>query len=90
MAAAARLAADLRMLDEGSRARIVAVIEKAGLPTRGLSLDAGAVVDAMAFDKKVQAGRLRFVLPDRIGHVVVRDDVPLDLVRRAVDSLCGG
>ena len=87
MAAAARLAADLGMLDEGSRRRIVAVIDKAGLPSRGLRLDVGAVVDAMAFDKKVKSGKIRFVLPDRIGHVVIRDDVPVELVGRAVDSL---
>lgn len=87
MAAAARLATDLGMLDETSRRRIVAVIEKAGLPVRGLTLEPAAVVDAMAFDKKAKAGRLRFVLPDRIGHVVIRDDVPADAVRRAVESL---
>ena len=87
MAAASQLALDLGMLDGASRRRIVGVIEKAGLPNRGMKLDAGAVVDAMAFDKKVKSGRLRFVLPDRIGHVVIRDDVPTDAVRNAVESL---
>lgn len=87
MAAAAQLAVDLGMLDDPSRRRIVDVIEKAGLPARGLKLDLGAVVDAMAYDKKVKSGRLRFVLPDRIGHVVIRDDVPFDAVRRAVESI---
>jgi 3-dehydroquinate synthase len=89
MAAAAQLSADLGMLNDASRRRIVAVIERAGLPVRGLRLDVGAVVEAMAFDKKAKAGRLRFVLPDGIGHVVIRDDVPADAVRRAVESLRG-
>jgi 3-dehydroquinate synthase len=89
MAAAAHLAVELKMLDEASKRRIVAVIEKAGLPARGLALDTGEVVDAMAFDKKVKSGKLRFVLPDRIGHVVVRDDVPVELVRRAVEAIGG-
>ena len=40
-------------------------------------------------DKKIAAGKLRFVLPDRIGHVVIRDDIPLDRVREAVESLRG-
>ena len=87
MAAASQLAADLGMLDEPSRRRIVGVIEKGGLPARGMKLDVGAVVDAMAFDKKIASGRLRFVLPDRIGHVIVRDDVPTDAVRKAVESI---
>ena len=89
MAAAAQLAVDLGMLDDASRRRIVAVIESAGLPARGLRLDTEAVVDAMAFDKKVKDGKLRFVLPDRIGHVVVRDDVPVAAVKRAVKAIRG-
>jgi 3-dehydroquinate synthase len=89
MVAASQLAVDLGMLDDASRRRIVGVIGKAGLPTRGLRVDVGAVVDAMAFDKKAQSGRLRFVLPDRIGHVVIRDDVPIDAVRRAMESIKG-
>jgi 3-dehydroquinate synthase len=89
MAAAAQLAADLKMLDDASRARIVALIEKAGLPARGLRLDVDEIVDAMAFDKKAAAGKLRFVLPERIGSVVIRDDVPRDAVRRAVESIGG-
>lgn len=87
MAAAARAAVDLGMLDERSRARIVALIEQAGLPARGLTLETGEVVDAMLFDKKVKAGRVRFVLPDRIGHVVIRDDVPREIVENAVESI---
>jgi 3-dehydroquinate synthase len=89
MAAASHLAVELKMLDESSKRRILNVIEKAGLPASGLALDPGAVVDAMAFDKKVKSGKLRFVLPDRIGHVVIRDDVPVDLVRRAVEAIRG-
>jgi 3-dehydroquinate synthase len=45
------------------------------------------VVDAMIFDKKVKGGRMRFVVPDRIGHVVIRDDVPEKVVVEAVESL---
>jgi 3-dehydroquinate synthase len=89
MAGAAHLAVELKMLDDASRQRIVALIERAGLPARGLALDLDAVVNAMAFDKKVKSGKLRFILPDRIGHVVIRDDVPVDLVRRAVEAISG-
>jgi 3-dehydroquinate synthase len=89
MAAAAKLATDLGMLDEPSCRRIASVIEKAQLPTRGLTLPTADVVDAMIFDKKVRGGKVRFVLPDRIGHVVIRDDMPPDAVARAVDSLRG-
>jgi len=87
MAAASLAAVKLGMLDEASRRRIVEVIEKAGLPVGGMTLDVDKVVGAMHFDKKVKSGRVRFVLPDRIGHVVIRDDVPEAIVREAVESL---
>jgi 3-dehydroquinate synthase len=89
MVAAARLANQLGMLDEKSVQRITALIAAAQLPTGGMALDAAAIVEAMHFDKKVQSGKVRFVLPDRIGHVVIRDDVPAAMVRDAVDSLRG-
>jgi 3-dehydroquinate synthase len=89
MAAAAHASCKLGLIDDASRRRILAVIERAGLPVRGLTLDTEAVVSAMAFDKKVKSGKLRFVLLDRIGQAVVRDDVPLERVREAVESLRG-
>ena len=87
MCAASHLATKLGMLDMASHERIVKLTAAAGLPTSGLKLDTDAVVDAMAFDKKVQSGSIRFILPDRIGHVVIRDDIPRELVRDAVQSL---
>jgi 3-dehydroquinate synthase len=87
MAAAAKLCVSLGLLDEPARRRIVAVIEKAGLPTDGLKLDTGAVVTAMAYDKKAAAGRPRFVLLNGIGRADVYDDVPVEKVREAVESL---
>jgi len=38
----------------------------------------------MAHDKKAEAGHLAFVLPTQIGRVVVRADVPLQIIRSAL------
>ena len=89
MVAASRAAQKLGMLDDASVARITRLIAAAGLPTGGMTLDVGEVFSAMYFDKKVKSGKLRFVLPDRIGHVVIRDDVPDAVVRDALESLRG-
>jgi len=89
MVAASRAAQRLGMLDARSVSRITSLISAAGLPTGQLKLDVSRVMATMAFDKKVKTGRLRFVLPDRIGHVVIRDDVPAEVVREAVESLRG-
>jgi len=89
MVAASRTAMRLGMLDESSVHRIIKLIAAAGLPTGGMTLNVGQVFEAMYFDKKVKAGKLRLVLPDRIGHVVIRDDVPNDIVRGALETLRG-
>jgi 3-dehydroquinate synthase len=87
MVAAARAATTLGMLNPTERDRIVALIARAGLPIAGLSLSTDEILKAMASDKKVADAKLRFVLPDRIGHVVIRNDVPDSVVREAIESL---
>jgi 3-dehydroquinate synthase len=89
MVAASNLAKELGMIDETSRKRIEELIKAAGLPTGGLKLGTDEVVDAMFFDKKVASGKLRLILPERIGSVVIRDDVPMKAIRDAVESLRG-
>jgi 3-dehydroquinate synthase len=89
MVAAARTAQRLNLLDAGSVDSITATLAKAGLPTGQLKVDPAAVVESMIYDKKVRSGNIRLVLPDRIGHVVIRDDVPPPLMLEAVQSLRG-
>jgi 3-dehydroquinate synthase len=87
MVAATNLATNLKMLDPAAKHRILTLIAVAGLPVSGMHLDAQAVFDAMAFDKKVKSSKLRLILPDRFGHVVIRDDVPPELIRKAIEGL---
>ena len=87
MVAATRLARRLGMIDASVENRIVDLIRAAGLPVGGMKLPVAAVADAMAYDKKVRAGLVRFVLPTRIGHVIVRDDVPRELAVSVIESL---
>jgi 3-dehydroquinate synthase len=48
----------------------------AGLPTALPDVDLLAIMEAMKHDKKVTRGKLRFVLPVRIGQVVAREVEP--------------
>lgn len=90
MVAACRAAVAMGMLDAASAGRVAAMIERAGLPTRSpVKLDVDRLVAAMSRDKKAVGAKVRFVLPDQIGHVVVRDDVPEQTVRDALESVCG-
>lgn len=45
-----------------------------------------ALVRRTASDKKTIQGRVHFVLPDRIGHTIVRSDIPQEMVARAVHA----
>ena len=47
------------------------------------NLDVEALINAMQTDKKVEGGRLRFVLLDKIGHAYVADDVDPQAVEAA-------
>jgi 3-dehydroquinate synthase len=56
--------------------RVIRLIELVGLPIRAPLADARADINRlMQLDKKVAAGNLRFVLPQRIGQATLYDDV---------------
>jgi 3-dehydroquinate synthase len=69
------------------RERIVATIQKAGLPTNGLQLDPKRIFETMQFDKKVKSGKIRLVLLESIGRATLRDDIPPALILEALESL---
>ena len=84
MRAASRIAERLGLLAAGNRERIDSVIASLGdLPAaRTLVLD--DIISAIHRDKKVEAGRPTFVRPVEIGKVVMRSDVPPQVIRAAL------
>jgi 3-dehydroquinate synthase len=81
LAAAARLSHRLRLIDAAEVGRVDAAISAHGLPTRLADpLPVDALMNAMQHDKKVRAGRLRFVVLERLGNAVTRDDVDPALI----------
>ena len=86
MVYAARVAERMGMLDGESVQRLVDLVCRTGLPHRCDGLDAGATIETMRFDKKSVGGRQRFILPNRIGEVTIRDDVPGDYIRSVLTS----
>jgi 3-dehydroquinate synthase len=69
MMCAARLAQRLGRIDAAFVARQNALVENLGLPTKVPKLDHDKVLTTMMHDKKVEHGKLRFILPTRVGHV---------------------
>ncbi len=90
MMGAARIAERMGILDNEVVARQADVLRTLGLPLAAPGVNAEAVMETMLLDKKVEAGRLRFVLLEEIGHPVVHGDVPGEIVRDVVRALTAG
>lgn len=76
MSFAGRLAVEMGRLSQGDLSRQEALIAAFGLPPGppdGIDID--AIRTTMSLDKKVESGRNRWVLLDRIGHAQLRGDV---------------
>jgi len=87
MVAAFRLAIAMGMLDERELERLRSLLMRVGLPvTVPADIDVATVLTAMAHDKKVTDGRIRFILPVRMGDVVIRSDVPVRLIEETLNS----
>jgi 3-dehydroquinate synthase len=87
MMAAIRIARALNVLEDDYEARLAALLERYHLPTRISDPGWDRVEAALGVDKKRLDGKLRFVLPVRIGQVEIRSDVPLGLVHEVYESL---
>lgn len=85
MLCASRLAESLGHVDAAFTRRQAALLTALGLPVAVPEVDRAAVVAAMRYDKKVAHGRLRFVLPLRLGQVALVEDVDPALVRAALE-----
>ena len=89
MVVEARIAERIGWIGADVTARLVALLERFGLPTSAPGLDPDALIDAMGRDKKNRGGRTRFVLPRRLGHVELTDE-PTDVdVRSALATILG-
>jgi len=67
-------------------ARLKDLLAQAGLPVRMPHLDMSRVLQAMNHDKKVVDGRIRFILPQRIGRVFISSDVSYALAVEVLES----
>ena len=58
-----------------------------GLPAAFANVDPAQILDAMLRDKKVQNGRIRWVLPTTIGQATVNNQLNPTLVTQTVHNL---
>ena len=84
MIAAAKLAADLGTCSAGDAERVVRLTTSVGQLPAWPGANPARLMAAMQADKKTRAGRLRFVLPERIGSVRCGVEVPTDSLLRVL------
>jgi 3-dehydroquinate synthase len=84
MMCAARLAERLGRVDDAFVERQNRLLEAFQLPLEVPDVDREELVELMYRDKKVERGRLRFVLPTRLGHVELVRDVATDDIHAAL------
>ncbi|MDE2212111.1 MAG: 3-dehydroquinate synthase [Betaproteobacteria bacterium] len=77
---AAALSNRLGWIDGVALARVEGLMTRAGLPVRAPDFGPDRYLELMASDKKVEAGKLRFVLLKRLGEAILTRDVPHEAV----------
>ncbi len=87
MVAAGRIAAGMGLVGKEFEDRQEKALAGIKLPIRAGKIDVSKVREAMRVDKKILKRNPRFVLPVRIGEVVIRDDVPEKLIHDAIHHL---
>ena len=86
MCAAAHLAVATGRLPAREFQRIVRLIHRAGLPVRAARVAQPAILRALRYDKKFIRGRPRWVVPVRLGKVIVTEHVPEATARRVMQD----
>jgi len=78
------IAFKMKMISKEIYERQFNLFQKVGLPTSFPDLTVEDVIKNLRYDKKVQYGKVRFILPTAIGNVVIRDDVPDQVIVNAI------
>ena len=88
MCAAAELAVKSDIFTDKETAEIKELIQSYNLPSViPDDLNAAEMLSAMEIDKKVKAGKIKFILPESIGKVRIEDDVDRELIKDVLSSI---
>jgi 3-dehydroquinate synthase len=85
MVLAARLSQRMGYLSEADLERVTRVLVRAGLPVIAPDLGTDRYIELMGHDKKVEGGKIQFVLLDEIGSAFVAE-APQDALSEILDS----
>jgi len=81
---AGRISNKMGMISNDELYRMKDVLERVGLSTKLPDVDIHQLINIMKHDKKVLAGKIRFILLNSIGKAIMSNDVPLSLVEEVL------
>jgi 3-dehydroquinate synthase len=83
----AKLASMLALINNKEVSRIKALIDSYSLPSeKPQDIDVGHILSAMELDKKAVAGKLKFILPEKIGKVRIQTGVSWKIIKDLLQS----
>ena len=83
----AKLASVLGLIDNVTVSKIKALIDSYSLPPEmPKDIDVDHILSSMELDKKAVAGKLKFILPEKIGSVRIEKEVPEKVIRDLLRS----
>ncbi|TXI19223.1 MAG: 3-dehydroquinate synthase [Nitrosomonas sp.] len=83
---AAELSRRMKLISEADVQRIRKIFVQAELPVSAPKMPVEKYLQLMTLDKKVDAGKTRFILLNRIGEAVMRADIPAALLTKTIES----
>lgn len=87
MLAACGISRRMNLLKERHCQRIEDLIKRAGLPTRIKGLEIKKIIGAHYLDKKFKGAVNKFVLLERIGKCIVKENIPLEIIKKALTRI---
>tara|TARA_B100000700_G_C15012261_1_gene841573 strand:- start:1143 stop:2264 length:1122 start_codon:yes stop_codon:yes gene_type:complete len=87
MVAAGMLSRIRNLWTENDFKRQLSLLQKAGLPTKWPNINTNDVLNCLQSDKKVKDGKLRFVLPIKLGKVEIFDNVTNEEIINCLSSV---
>ncbi|MFH0801118.1 MAG: 3-dehydroquinate synthase [bacterium] len=87
IAGAIKISSAMKILEDSLEKKVIDLLSRFSLPAKAELPSTEKIMQSLCLDKKRRAGKLFFVLSVKLGKTVIRDDVPLSVVKEALESL---
>ncbi len=88
MLASSYIGKELGITEANTVARLENLIRNIGLPHRISGINASRIKNSISYDKKFKGKTNRMVIPLKIGMVMVKNNVPLELISKVIKKMC--